>query len=115
MYRIILSIGVIVVVFTGIAFFVFGGAFRQNEPHLAVLTSIIRLHLTGDEIVPIQGRLFMTKTNKQNAPIISLLEGRGWMFVDQMGSGLIFEKEGETLTVDTRQYSRYYRIIELSE
>ncbi|WP_154098035.1 hypothetical protein [Bacillus coahuilensis] len=38
------------------------------------------------------------------------MENKGWKFKDQMGSGFIFEKDDELITIETRQYSRNYYI-----
>jgi hypothetical protein len=114
MTRILLIFGIFVIALAVLTFFVFGGAFHQDEQHFAALTSIAKLHLTGDDLVHVQDRLFVTKTSDRNTPIITHLEGQGWAFVDQMGSALIFEQEGQRLIAEMRQYSRYYRIVEFS-
>ncbi|MGG4166408.1 hypothetical protein ABEW00_02840 [Rossellomorea vietnamensis] len=34
----------------------------------------------------------------------------GWEFKEQVGSGLIFKKDNEAITIGTRQYSKHYFI-----
>lgn len=38
------------------------------------------------------------------------MKTKGWEFKEQIGSGLIFEKDNETITIETRQYSNHYYI-----
>lgn len=39
-----------------------------------------------------------------------IMETKGWQYREQMGSGLVFEKERETITIETRQFSKHYYI-----
>lgn len=36
------------------------------------------------------------------------MKDKGWSFKEQMGSGLVFKKGEDVVTISTRQYSRRY-------
>ena len=69
----------------------------------------------GKDIVELTGNnsetILMTKTNDvgQNA-IVSALDERGYKFVEQGGSSLIFEKNSEKIPIIFEMYSSHYRV-----
>jgi hypothetical protein len=44
-------------------------------------------------------------------PFIEFMDNKGWKYVEQMGAGLLFEKEGDNHTSVSRMFTRYYRVI----
>lgn len=56
---------------------------------------------------------YITKTHKDNSPVIKLMDKKGWKFDDQAGSGYIFSKDDNILIVSRVQYTRQYIIWEV--
>ena len=89
----------------------------QEENTLSVLNGILMLNIKNTDLYEYDFdssfTYYLTKTKNGFEPIILLVENDGWNFIDQAGSGFIFEKstdDKEKLTVGTVQFSRYYRL-----
>lgn len=48
-----------------------------------------------------------------NEKIKHMVDQKGWSFQEQLGSGLIFEKEGEELIVTTQMWTSNYVLIQI--
>ena len=94
---------------------VFQGALRQDEDHLAVLRAVALLTVSSKNLVRVDRETFVQKAGAGDLPIITYLQDRGWMFVEQMGSGLFFERGKTRSLVVSRQYSRFFRLIDVSD
>jgi hypothetical protein len=114
MTRITLVIGLVLLLVAAGFLVIFGGAFMQDEPHPAVLSAIARLYLSGEDIIPVNSTTLVAKTSHGTTPIIHYFAQQGWQYREQMGAGLIFEKDRQRLTIVTRLYSRYYQLIDIS-
>jgi hypothetical protein len=44
-------------------------------------------------------------------PFIELKEKEGWKYVDQLGAGLVFEKNGIKHVFVGRMFTRFYRVV----
>ena len=83
--------------------------FQEGNP-LPIVQAAIRLQLSNEKIVPIDSERYMTETEDSNDIIISFMKSKEWVFKDQFGSGFLFEKQGNSLTVVCRQYSKYFKV-----
>lgn len=85
--------------------------FQEGNP-LPILQSIIRLQLSNEKIIAISNNpeRYITKTECGDDALISLMKSKGWIFKDQLGSGFIFENQGNSLTVVCRQYSKHFTV-----
>ncbi len=84
-----------------------GGLFQ--EP-IATVISTARLELSGKGwVTDDNSRRSIVKTQAFDM-YLTYLEHEGWKHVDQMGSGYLFEREGETSMLGCRQYSKRYKI-----
>lgn len=104
------------VLFFGFIAVRFGSALTQEGNPIPYLISIIKLELSNNGYEKVleteYGNRFVSEFNK-DYPLgmaIEFMKGYGWNFKEQIGSGLVFEKEHEVITISTRQYSRYYYI-----
>lgn len=104
---------------TGLALFIFmlffGTALFQERNSLPVFSAVLRLELSGIEIAPISSNsnLLIQKVGEGEAPLTEYLSENGWEFIDRLGSAIFYEKDGATLTVSSRMFSRRYIIYEL--
>lgn len=95
--------------------FRFGSALFQEGNPTPILSSILKLELSNSNYEQFE----TTKRNSYVSENIGysrydvikgLMKEKGWDFKEQIGSGLIFEKNEKTLIVETRQYSKHYII-----
>ncbi|NLT94462.1 MAG: hypothetical protein GXW85_02835 [Clostridia bacterium] len=88
--------------------------FQEGNP-LPIVQGIVRLQLSEEKIIAIDSERYLTKTEDSNEAIISFMESKGWVFKDRLGSGYVFEKQENLLTIVGRQYSRFFRIFNIPE
>lgn len=119
MKKILITGILLLVLFTGFLTFRFGSALSQEGNPLPILSSIAKLEFANSSYEQ------YSKTEK-NTSYVSLNTGEsrydvikdimkdnGWDFKEQMGAGLIFDKNGQTKVVETRQYSRHYILFDI--
>ncbi len=108
---IVLSISMIALGFIALRF---GGALSQEGNPLPILISISKLEFTGSDYEQFsesdQEIRYVSENNGGSRYDIvkGFMKDRGWNFKEQMGSGLLFEKDKQTTIVETRQFSKYY-------
>ena len=88
--------------------------FQEGNP-LPILKGIVELSIRGDDIVKIsdEPQRYISKTDREDSPMIKLMEEESWEFYDQMGSGYVFEKDEDRKIVSSVQYTKKYIIWEV--
>ena len=112
----------IVITFSVLGFIAgaYGNVIFQEGNPLPVISSIIKLEFNNDEFVQYSNAPdhyiseFKSGMDRYKV-VIDFMKEKRWAFKDQMGSGLIFEKDGEQIVVQTRQYTRNYYIWSIPE
>lgn len=86
--------------------------FQEGNP-IKVLIAIGKLHIFDEKIVQIseKPKKYIISSKDGFQPFIDLMEGQGWEYSEQMGAGLIFEKNGIKHSSVSRMYTKYYRVI----
>lgn len=119
MKKFLITVILLLVLFAGFLTFRFGSALSQEGNPLPILSSIAKLEFTNSSYEQ------YSKTEK-NTSYVSLNTGEsrydvikdimkdnGWDFKEQMGSGLIFDKNGQNKVAETRQFSRHYILFDI--
>lgn len=101
---------IVVFILIIISFVAYSPTIFQEGNLITVSRGIIRLKLFNDKIVPIDSQRYIAETHGSNETIISYMNDKGWSFKEQAGAGFLFEKQGNSLTVVSRQYSKYFTI-----
>ncbi|HAA89415.1 MAG: hypothetical protein XD63_1670 [Thermoanaerobacterales bacterium 50_218] len=89
--------------------------FQEGNP-LPVALAVAKLELTGAEIVsvtPDETRLIQKSGTEE--PLTRFLAERGWRFKDRLGAAIFYERDGRTLLVGSRMFTRRYVIYVLKE
>jgi hypothetical protein len=121
MKRIITSTIIVFVIGCGLVMSMFGSALFQEGNPLPIVFSAIKLQFSETnyvQFVKTEKRsryLSESKEKDQYVVIEDFMNSKGWMFQEQMGSGLIFTKNGEDAVVEVRQYSRHFFIWEIQK
>lgn len=97
--------------------------YQEGNP-LPLIIGIVQLELSDDTLVRINyddkiSYIIKKDTSESEFNLISqsldeyieLKVSQGWLYKENIGSGLIFEYEGRLLTTETKMYSKYYMII----
>jgi hypothetical protein len=101
---------IILIILTAILLIYWEPLFQEGNP-LPVLSGIIKLNFTGENIAQIDGSKYITKSKNGVNSINRFMKEKGYKLIDQMGSGYIFEKEDKTTIIIThRYYSTSYEI-----
>ncbi|WP_078543491.1 hypothetical protein [Litchfieldia alkalitelluris] len=104
--------------FVGCLLFVlrFGSALYQEGNPVPIVGSILKLEWSDSGFESFEVDHHVSKVDQEYVAVKSFMEERGWSFVEQMGSGFIFEKSGEeTVVVETRLFSRHYYLWSVPE
>lgn len=96
---------VILVSLFGAYYAVFGRAFTQPDPHLAIARTLPRVLFEG-EAVRVGDRYLAQSSNQFEAK----MNEEGFAYLEQMGAGYFFEKDGDRYISDSHQYSRFFRV-----
>ncbi|MFF2445687.1 hypothetical protein ACFVSW_01205 [Neobacillus sp. NPDC058068] len=94
----------------------FGSVLFQEGNPVPLMVSAIKLHLYDSEYVQFsktekRSRYLSKNSGDSRYDIVKeFMKSKGWNYEEQMGSGLIFVKDGEEAIVETRQYSKYFII-----
>jgi hypothetical protein len=89
-------------VFPALAYLaVLGRALRQNENHIAIVLALPKVALTGG-VARVGDGKFLTANREA---FIRDMACQGYAHTDQLGSGYLFEKGGQTYLATSRQYS----------
>ncbi|MCM3677412.1 hypothetical protein M3699_27505 [Peribacillus simplex] len=92
----------------------FGSALFQEGNPTPILTSIMNLELEKSDYelfseTNIHNKYVSDNTGIYRYDVIKgFMKEKGWDFKEQMGSGLVFKKDEQTIVVETRQYSKHY-------
>ncbi|WP_183600376.1 hypothetical protein [Paenibacillus phyllosphaerae] len=119
MRKILLSAVLLVVLGVALLGFRFGSALFQEGNPLPILSSIAELEWTNSSYESYSRTDKTTKYISRNTGesrydvIKAMMKNEGWDFIEQMGAGLVFENNGQTKVVETRQYSRHYILSEI--
>lgn len=97
--------------------------YQEGNP-LPLIIGIVQLELSDDTMVLLNYddkiRYIIKKDtsdyafnliNRSLDEYIELKVSHGWLYKENIGSGLIFEYEGRLMTTETKMYSKYYIII----
>lgn len=86
--------------------------FQEGNP-IIMMIAISKLHITGETITKIstEPRKYLIRNKDGFEPFIELKEKEGWRFVEQLGAGLVFEKEGISHIYIGRMFTRFYRVV----
>lgn len=85
--------------------------FQEGNP-IYVGYAIIKLHLSGENIVEIpRNNKYIMKSKLGNESFIKYKEEEGWNFIERLGAGLIFEKNGQRKVAISRMFTRKYIVI----
>lgn len=104
----------------GFALGAFGNVLFQEGNPIPVISSIIKLEFTDTEFVEFSTApsryISQFKPSEERYLVVkTYMKEKGWEFKEQMGSGLIFEKNKEQIVVETRQYTGNYFIWRIPE
>lgn len=104
----LIAISVVILLFSE-----FNLLYKQEGPPLPVISAAARLLLSNSniEIVSASPEKYLVRTTDGIDPVLSLMESRGWRYHEQIGAGIVFEKNGELTTLNSRRYSKYFMII----
>ncbi len=84
---------------------------QEGNP-LPVLVAILKVELNIAEIASVSDTKYLQKSGSHE-PFNRLLTSHGWQFVDQMGAGLFYARNGDKLFVMSRMLTTRYFIYEL--
>jgi hypothetical protein len=108
---VILLVLIVAFVFLGIKF---GSALFQEENTAEILTSIAELEFSNSDYTQITESTYgiryvsKNKNGSQEQIIKEFMKKNEWEFKEQMGAGYIFEKDGITIVVETRLFTKNY-------
>lgn len=110
--KILISLSALTAVFI-LVFLLYSPVIFQEGNPAPIIKGIAQLIFRRDEIAKMdeEGERYMTKSRDGQEALLSLMDGRGYRFLSQMGSGYFFENDaGDRIIASRRQFSRFYSI-----
>lgn len=114
MKRKLLIVLILFVLILGLFILRYGSVLTQEGNPIPILTSIIKLELLNSDYMEFSTTNFGNRYVSENVGnsrydvVKKFMKEKGWDFKDQMGAGLVFEKNEDVITIGTRQYSKHY-------
>jgi hypothetical protein len=99
----------------------FGSALFQEGNPIPLIISAMKLHFSDSEFelfskTEKRSRYLSESSGNSSYNVVkNYMKLKGWKFQEQMGSGLIFTKNGEDAIVVVKQYTRNYFIWEIQQ
>ncbi|MGD6966148.1 hypothetical protein ACQCVP_06950 [Rossellomorea vietnamensis] len=116
MKKLVRAVLLIFFLFFGFITLRFGSALTQEGNPAPYLAAIGQHELSNngyEEVLRTSTRIRYISKFEDKYPLgmaREYMETLGWEFKEQIGSGLMFEKGGDAITIETRQYSKHYYI-----
>jgi hypothetical protein len=104
--RILISIFGAIILLASIYLVIFGRALNQQENHLAIALALPKVILSS-EAVRIDDKTYLAKDTPS---FIKVMEQQGFIYVEQMGSGYFFKKNGDNYISVSRMYSSHFMV-----
>ncbi|MRX73693.1 hypothetical protein GJU40_16250 [Bacillus lacus] len=104
----------LIVVLSFILLIVFGSIFFKEGNQVLALTSIVKLELSNSDYEQVfetnKFNSYVSKYTGDSQYVVTkkFMKEKGWVFKEQMGSGLVFEKNEKTTIVGIRGSSKNY-------
>lgn len=114
MKRFLLIVLLLFVLIAGFIIVRFGSALSQEGNPIPILISIYKLEFSNSGYEQFsetekRNRYISENTGESRFDVVKeFMKKKGWDFREQMGAGLVFDKSGQTIVVETRQYSKHY-------
>lgn len=89
--------------------------FLESDNPLKMSLAIIKLEVSNSEIEKVSEKKYVAKSKIGKEKFLQLMKKQGWLFQEQIGGGLIFEKDGEITIVTERNFSRYFITLSVGE
>jgi len=89
-----------------IYFAVFGRALGQQENHIGIALALPKVILSS-EVVRVDEETYLTKSRTS---FVKAMEQQGFTYVEQMGAGHFFRKDGKNYPSMGRMYSSYFML-----
>ncbi|MEH7438644.1 hypothetical protein V7182_14320 [Neobacillus drentensis] len=121
MKNLVITLVIIFALVSGLVMSTFGSAIYQEGNPLPILVSAIKLQFSDSNYAQFsktekRSRYLSEKKGNDGYLVVEkFMKSKGWSFREQMGSGLIFTKNGEDAVVEVRQYSKHYFIWEIQK
>jgi len=105
-YKVIALIFGIILLLCFTYLLIFGRALSQDENHLGIALALPKLML-GADAVKIDNEKYLTNNSDS---LVKAMENQGFVFLEQMGAGYFFEKNGDRYLSTSRMYSSHFMI-----
>ncbi|MGM0845490.1 MAG: hypothetical protein ACQEUT_10970 [Bacillota bacterium] len=121
MKKFLIAVLLIFFLFIGLIALRFGSALTQEGNPVPYLVAIGQYELANngyEGVLRTPNRIRYISKFEDKYPLgmaREYMETLDWEFKEQIGSGLMFEKGGKTITIETRQFSEHYFIWDISK
>lgn len=116
MRKVLIVVSLLTLLFIGFIGFRFGNALTQEGNPIPYLMAITKYELSNNgyaKVLETSNEIrFVTEFERKYPYGMTkeMMKSKGWKYKEQLGSGLVFEKNKEIITIGTRQYSKHYYI-----
>lgn len=106
------KIGLLIILSFSLGLFLYSPTIFQEGNPWPQIKGTAKLILAQNKIVKISDteNKYMTKSEGGREVVINFMRQKGFDFVEQLGSGFVFERQNKSIVVVHRQYSRFYSL-----
>lgn len=102
-----------IILLFGLIVLKFGSALTQEPNTVSIVFATMKLDRSDDPFIKVSETdsiqyVSKWKNEEPYQPVKEYLSHYGWSFKEQIGSGLLFEKEHEDLVIETKKYTKNY-------
>lgn len=113
--KITLTIVSLVFIFLGLFIYLYSPVIFQEGNPWPQIKGAFQLGFSNKEIIAISANKYITKSDNGAEVINRYLKNKGYNFIEQMGSGYLYQSANQLIFVVRRQYSRFYLIWNIGE
>lgn len=112
--RLLVLVCILIAALIGFLVLRFGSALSQEGNPAPILSSIAELEYRGEDYVQFdttdRGNKYVSANAGQDryAPVKAFMKQHGWDYKEQLGAGLVFERNGQSAVIETRLFSEHY-------
>lgn len=111
--KILIVIVAVIIIILILGIYEYKDVLSQEGNFVYVSYAVIKLNITWNDLVliPKSHNKYIIKSKLGYEPFIKYKEKQGWKFVEQMGSSLIFDKDGTKATASSNMFTKKYIVI----
>ncbi len=108
----------VLLLFLIINMFLYKQVLLKEDNPIQLICSIYRLNFTSSDMIKVTEKpiaKYLIKDKGTVSPFIKKMSQIGWKYKENVGAGIVFEKNGELITISTKKITSRFTLIWYNE